>query len=223
MPYQSPISPGISWYEDTRRRAPAISVARRRPPCRCRHHRRRLHRPVRGRPSRQIRRRRRADRRASLRRRRLGQEWRPTRHRPSHLSRRTRSRARLDARQGAVRPCRGSQGASPRIRIGERHRHRLHAGPALGRPQARYVDDYRKYADYMRERAGYPHISFMDAEGDRRASRLDALFRRHTRHRHRPHPSAEAHDRHGAGGRGSWCASVRKHQGHRPQRRPAAR
>jgi gamma-glutamylputrescine oxidase len=28
----------------------------------------------------------------------------------------------------------------------------------------RYVDDYRKYADYMRERAGYPHISFMDAE-----------------------------------------------------------
>jgi len=27
----------------------------------------------------------------------------------------------------------------------------------------RYVDDYRKYADYMRERAGYEHISFMDA------------------------------------------------------------
>jgi gamma-glutamylputrescine oxidase len=27
----------------------------------------------------------------------------------------------------------------------------------------RYVDDYRKYADYMRERAGYGHISFMDA------------------------------------------------------------
>lgn len=27
----------------------------------------------------------------------------------------------------------------------------------------RYVDDYRKYADYMRERAGYPHIAFMDA------------------------------------------------------------
>jgi gamma-glutamylputrescine oxidase len=28
----------------------------------------------------------------------------------------------------------------------------------------RYVDDYRKYADYMRERAGYPHITFMDRE-----------------------------------------------------------
>ena len=27
----------------------------------------------------------------------------------------------------------------------------------------RYVDDYRRYADYMRERAGYPHVSFMDA------------------------------------------------------------
>ena len=27
----------------------------------------------------------------------------------------------------------------------------------------RYVDDYRLYADYMRERAGYEHISFMDA------------------------------------------------------------
>ena len=28
--------------------------------------------------------------------------------------------------------------------------------------KARYVDEYRKYADYMRERAGYP-VSFMDA------------------------------------------------------------
>jgi gamma-glutamylputrescine oxidase len=27
----------------------------------------------------------------------------------------------------------------------------------------RYVDDYRRYADYMREKAGYPHMSFMDA------------------------------------------------------------
>ena len=27
----------------------------------------------------------------------------------------------------------------------------------------RYVEEYRKYADYMRERAGYPHVSFMDA------------------------------------------------------------
>jgi len=27
----------------------------------------------------------------------------------------------------------------------------------------RYVDDYRRYADYMRERAGYSHVSFMDA------------------------------------------------------------
>ncbi|MGE0502817.1 MAG: NAD(P)/FAD-dependent oxidoreductase [Rhizobiaceae bacterium] len=27
----------------------------------------------------------------------------------------------------------------------------------------RYVDDYRKYADYMRERAGYDHVTFMDA------------------------------------------------------------
>jgi gamma-glutamylputrescine oxidase len=28
----------------------------------------------------------------------------------------------------------------------------------------RYVDDYRKYADYLRERSGYPHIAFMDRE-----------------------------------------------------------
>jgi gamma-glutamylputrescine oxidase len=28
----------------------------------------------------------------------------------------------------------------------------------------RYVDDYRRYADYMRERAGYPHMTFMDAD-----------------------------------------------------------
>jgi gamma-glutamylputrescine oxidase len=27
----------------------------------------------------------------------------------------------------------------------------------------RYVDDYRRYADYMREKAGYPHMTFMDA------------------------------------------------------------
>ena len=28
----------------------------------------------------------------------------------------------------------------------------------------RYVDDYRRYADYMQEKAGYPHMTFMDAE-----------------------------------------------------------
>ena len=76
----------------------------------------------------------------------------------------------------------------------------------------RYVDDYRKYADYMRGRAGYPHISFMDAKETARAAGLDALFRRHARHRHRPHPSAEAGDRHGAGGSGGRCASVRETQ-----------
>jgi gamma-glutamylputrescine oxidase len=27
----------------------------------------------------------------------------------------------------------------------------------------RYLDDYRRYADYLRERAGYAHMSFMDA------------------------------------------------------------
>jgi gamma-glutamylputrescine oxidase len=27
----------------------------------------------------------------------------------------------------------------------------------------RYVDDYRRYADYMREKAGYPHMAFMNA------------------------------------------------------------
>ncbi len=33
----------------------------------------------------------------------------------------------------------------------------------------RYVDDYRAYADYMAEKAGYPHVSFMDAaETERR-------------------------------------------------------
>jgi gamma-glutamylputrescine oxidase len=27
----------------------------------------------------------------------------------------------------------------------------------------RYVDDYRRYADYMRDKAGYPHMTFMEA------------------------------------------------------------
>ncbi|MGE3305191.1 MAG: NAD(P)/FAD-dependent oxidoreductase [Rhizobiaceae bacterium] len=30
--------------------------------------------------------------------------------------------------------------------------------------KARYVDDYRKYVDYMRERGGYEHVSFMDRD-----------------------------------------------------------
>ena len=33
--------------------------------------------------------------------------------------------------------------------------------------QARYVPDYRRYVDYLRERADYPHLSFMDAEETR--------------------------------------------------------
>ena len=114
---------------------PRISGARRRPPCRRRHHRRRLHRPVGGRPSRQGGHRRRADRGASLRRRRVGPQWRPARHRPARLGRGARGRDRLDARQGAVRSCRGGQGASARIRRGQRHRHRLHARPDVGRAQ----------------------------------------------------------------------------------------
>ena len=88
----------------------------------------------------------------------------------------------------------------------------------------RYVEDYRKYADYMRERAGYEHISFMDADGNRRAAWLDALFRWHARHRHRPYPSAEAHRRDGTGGGGSWRAPVRDDPGdrHRIVRRQGA-
>jgi gamma-glutamylputrescine oxidase len=47
---------------------------------------------------------------------------------------------------------------------GARHRHRLPAGPALGGAQKRYVKDYRKHAEIMAERFGYPHISFMERE-----------------------------------------------------------
>ena len=74
----------------------------------------------------------------------------------------------------------------------------------------RYVDDYRKYADYMRERAGYPHISFMDAKETAERLGSTRLFRRHARYRHRPYPPAEAHHRHGAGGGRSRRASVRE-------------
>ncbi len=67
----------------------------------------------------------------------------------------------------------------------------------------RYVDDYRAHAEIMRERASAIRTSLHGRRRDRRAARLDALFRRHARHRHRPHPSAEAHCRHGA--RGGRC------------------
>ena len=72
-------------------------------------------------------------------------------------------------------------------------RHRLHAGPDVGRAQAalssttiarmprswRRASAIRISASWMRSRNG-------------RAAGLDALFRRHARHRHRPYPPAEA-------------------------------
>ena len=139
------------------------------------------------------------------------------------LARGTGGRARLDPRQGAVRPRRGGQGASPRIRLGQRHRHRLHAGPALGRAQEALC---RRLPQICRLHARARRLSAHHLHGrrrDRRAARLDALFRRHARHRHRPHPSAEAGHRHGAGGGGSRRASVREHQGDRHRHQPAAR
>lgn len=40
----------------------------------------------------------------------------------------------------------------------------------------RYVDDYRSYADYMAEKAGYPHVSFMDASETERRLGSRAYF-----------------------------------------------
>ena len=115
MSYQSPISPGRSWYEDTAGPRPefepldgdmevdvaivgggytGLSAA--------------AHLAAAGSE-------RRAGRGAPARRRRLGPQWRAARHRAARLGRGTRGRARLDPRQGAVRPRRGSQGASPGI------------------------------------------------------------------------------------------------------------
>ncbi|MCR4268224.1 FAD-binding oxidoreductase [Nitratireductor sp. ZSWI3] len=40
----------------------------------------------------------------------------------------------------------------------------------------RYLDDYRKHADIMRERFGYPHLSYMDAEETARRLGSDRYF-----------------------------------------------
>ena len=139
-------------------------------------------------------------------------------------ARRARGRDRLEPRQGAVRSRRRGQGASSRIRFGERHRDRLHAGPALGRAQEALC---RRLPQICRLHARARILSAYRLHGcrrDRRAPRLDALFRRHARHRHRTHPSAEAHHRHCARRSRSRRASVREHQGerHRLGRRQGA-
>jgi gamma-glutamylputrescine oxidase len=40
----------------------------------------------------------------------------------------------------------------------------------------RYVDDYKAHAEIMASRFNYPHVSFMDASRNRRAAWLDALL-----------------------------------------------
>ena len=76
----------------------------------------------------------------------------------------TGGRIRLRPRQGAVRPRRGGQGASARIRRRQQHRDRLScpASSSVAHKQ-RYVDEYKAHAEIMASRFGYPHITFMDA------------------------------------------------------------
>ena len=140
-----------------------------------------------------------------------GPQWRPARHRPARLGRGTGGRIRFLPRQGAVRPRRGGQGASARIRRRQQDRHRLHAGPAVGGAQEalcrRLQGACRDHGQPLRLSAYLLH----GRAGDGRAAGLDPLFRRHPRHRHRPHPPAEAGDRHGARGGAGGRAAVREH------------
>ena len=136
MPYQSPISPGISWYEDTagdRPEYPALDGDRRADVVIVGGGFTGLsaaaHLAKAGADVALIEAHRFGDGASGRNGGQLGTGQRA-------WARRARGRARLDARQGAVRPCRGGQGASARIRRGQRHRHRLHARPAVGRAQA---------------------------------------------------------------------------------------
>jgi gamma-glutamylputrescine oxidase len=77
----------------------------------------------------------------------------------------------------------------------------------------RYLADYRAHPEIMATRFGYPHISFMEAEET--ARRHDALPWRHPRHRHRAHPPAQARHRHGEGRGGGRRQPARADEGHR--------
>ena len=178
-----------------------------------RHRRRRLHRPVGGGASGQGGHQCRADRSASLRRRRIGPQWRPARHRPARLGR------GMEAEYGFSR-------AKALFDLAEEAKAHLLEFAAVNQIEIdympgqmsvahkkRYVDDYKAHAEIMASRFDYPHISFMDAAETAERLGSTALFRRHARHRHRPYPSAEAGDRHGAGGGGGRRAAVRADAG----------
>ena len=138
MTYQSPISPGYSWYEDTAGPRPdypaldgdltvdvvivgggftGLSAA--------------AHLAKAGTSVALI-------EAQPHRRRRVGPQRRPARHRPARGRGGAGEGIRLRARQGAVRRRRGSQGASARIRGREQHRDRFPARPSQRLPpQAR--------------------------------------------------------------------------------------
>ena len=170
MPYQSPISPGLSWYEDTAgprpeyprldgdRRADVVIIGGGFTGLSAAAHLAKSGRRCR------------ADRGASLRRRRLGTQWRPARHRPAQLARRARGRRSAGP---APRRCstsprrprrifsnspRSTASRSTSCRASSRSRTRSAMSTTTGR-----------YADYMRERAGYPAYRLHGCRGDRRS------------------------------------------------------
>ena len=205
---------------------PAYPRAGRRPDLRCRHHRRRLHRPFGGGASRQGRHVGHADRGAPLRRRRVGPQWRATRHRPARLAPKnwrpnsafTRAKALFDLAEEAKAHLLEFASVNG-IDIDF-----MRAASCRSAHKQRYVDDYRKHADIMAERFGYPHISFMDAAETARAARLRRLFRRHARYRHRPYPSAQTGGRDGTGRGRRRRGAVREHaiDRHHVERRQGA-
>ena len=167
MTYQSARSrPGYSWYEDTagpRPEYPALDGDR---SSRRRHRRRRLHRAVGGGASREGRRQCRADRGATVS---------ATAHRAAMAASSAPASARgaeeleaefgFEPRQGAVRPRRGGQGASPGIRR-DATASRSTSGPGQLRclPQEALRRGVQGACrDHGDTRFNYPHIAFMDA------------------------------------------------------------
>jgi gamma-glutamylputrescine oxidase len=164
MTHQSPISPGISWYEaslgerpryaalagDTRADVVIIgggftglSAAAHlaKAGCGCR-----------------------TCRATPVWRRRVGPQWRPAQHRPANsgideLEKElgwTRAKALFDLAEEAKAHLLDFSRANG-IEIDYR------AGHMSVAHKKRYVADYRAYCDYLTDRVGYPHVSFMDA------------------------------------------------------------
>ena len=128
----------------------------------------------------------------------------------------------FDARQGAVRPRRGSQGASARIRRDQQDRHRLPARPSQRvATRSATLPNIVEHAEAMATRFGYPHITYMDAAETAERLGSDHYFGgvRDTGTGH-IHPLKLVH-RHGAGRGGGRRAALREHA-RRPASRPMA-